>query len=162
LLLAPQPVYDRCARRHPVCQNPRYQASALAYGVADAATHEGHRAGRHAPLRVQPGDRRGVTVRFSMVFRCIGKCQGIRASRRNTRGFFFRWVRLSSRSISGLGTGSTRCASRRRASVTTSRRHRSRNGYRHQIRRVDHSSFHSLRISTFGPSVRGAFPCCIS
>ena len=40
--LSAQPVHDRCARRHPLCQNPWYQASALAHGVAGAATHEGY------------------------------------------------------------------------------------------------------------------------
>jgi len=44
---------------------------------------------------------------------------------------------------------------------------RSRNGHRHRIRRhrirrVNHPSRHSLRISAFRPSVRNAFPCCIS
>ena len=39
--LSAQSVHDRRAGGDPLCQNPRYQASALAYGVADAATHEG-------------------------------------------------------------------------------------------------------------------------
>jgi len=44
--LSAKPIYDRRARRHPLCQNPRYPASALAHGVADAAAHQGrsHRA----------------------------------------------------------------------------------------------------------------------
>ena len=91
------------------------------WGLCFTATAEPvlqDRPARHAPLRVQPGDHVGVTVGF----RSIGKCQGIRASRRNTHGFFFRRVRHSSRPISGPGTGRARCASRRRASVTTSRR----------------------------------------
>ena len=41
-----QPIYHRRARRHPLCQNPRYPASALAHGVTDATAHQGrgHRA----------------------------------------------------------------------------------------------------------------------
>ena len=44
--LSAQPVHDPRARRDPLCQNPRYKASALAHGIAGAATHEGrgHRA----------------------------------------------------------------------------------------------------------------------
>ena len=44
--LSAQPVHDRRARRDPLCQDPRYKASALAHGIAGAATHEGrgHRA----------------------------------------------------------------------------------------------------------------------
>jgi Protein of unknown function (DUF3300) len=75
-------VYDRCARRHPLRQNPWHQASALAYSVADAATHKGrcHRAcqqdrkngvGDHGQGRtrrtggvneITPGIRRDVKV----------------------------------------------------------------------------------------------------
>ena len=41
--LSAQPVHDRRAGSDPLCQNPRHQASALAYRVAGAATHEGRR-----------------------------------------------------------------------------------------------------------------------
>ena len=46
--LSAQPVHHRCARRDPLCQDPRHRASALAHSVAGAATHEGrgHRAGQ--------------------------------------------------------------------------------------------------------------------
>ena len=39
--LSAKPVHDRCAGGDPLCQNPWHQASALAHGVVDAATHEG-------------------------------------------------------------------------------------------------------------------------
>jgi hypothetical protein len=62
--------------------------------------------------------------------------------------------------------GKTRSSSKKPSppSITSEnwRSSRSRNGHRHRIRRVNHPSRHSLRISAFRPSVRNAFPCCIS
>ena len=84
--LSAQSVHDRRVRRGSLCQNPRYKASALAHGIAGAATHEGrgHRArqqdrqndvGDHGQGRtlqgtgracglneITPGIRRDVTV----------------------------------------------------------------------------------------------------
>src|SRR6266404_8331895 len=44
--LSAQLVHSRCARRDPLCEAPRYQASAVAYGVVGAAAHQScrHRA----------------------------------------------------------------------------------------------------------------------
>jgi transposase len=41
--LSAQPVHGWRARRHPLCQDPRYQASALAHSVAGSAADQGRR-----------------------------------------------------------------------------------------------------------------------
>ena len=41
--LSPLPVHGWCARRHPLCQDPRQQASAVARSVAGAAADQGRR-----------------------------------------------------------------------------------------------------------------------
>jgi hypothetical protein len=57
----------------------------------------------------------GFDFFLSALISIYRQVSGLKASRRNTRGFFFRWARLSSRSISRPGTGPARCASQRRA-----------------------------------------------
>jgi hypothetical protein len=44
--LSAQPIHGRCTRRHPLCQDPWHQASALAHSVVGQAANEGrcHRA----------------------------------------------------------------------------------------------------------------------
>ena len=41
--LSTQPLRGRCTRRHPLRQDPRHQASALAHGIACTAPYEGRR-----------------------------------------------------------------------------------------------------------------------
>ena len=41
--LSARPVRGRCARRHPLCQNPRHQTSALAHGIVGAAANQDRR-----------------------------------------------------------------------------------------------------------------------
>ena len=41
--LSAQPVHGRRTGRHPLCQDPWHQTSALAYGIVGAAAHQGRR-----------------------------------------------------------------------------------------------------------------------